>query len=76
MPIELSYNFVMNIRELMAFTVKSGGSDLHLSTGLQPMIRIDGDMRHIKAPVIDATTMLEMIHSVMTENQKKNLPKS
>ena len=37
----------MDIAELLAFSVKSGASDLHLSAGLPPMIRVDGEMQRI-----------------------------
>ena len=42
----------MNIADLLLFTVKSGASDLHLSSGTQPMVRKDGDMIKIKAPIL------------------------
>jgi twitching motility protein PilT len=37
----------MDIAELLAFSVKNKASDLHLSAGLPPMIRVDGDVRRI-----------------------------
>ena len=40
----------MNITELLAFSVKNGASDLHLSAGLPPMIRVDGDIQRIDTP--------------------------
>jgi len=40
----------MDIAELLAFSVKNNASDLHLSAGLPPMIRVDGDMRRINVP--------------------------
>ena len=41
----------MDITELLAFSVKNRASDLHLSSGLPPMIRVDGDVRRINVPV-------------------------
>lgn len=38
---------LMDITELLAFSAKQGASDLHLSAGLPPMIRVDGDVRRI-----------------------------
>ena len=35
----------MDITELLAFTAQQNASDLHLSAGLPPMIRVDGDVR-------------------------------
>jgi len=42
----------MDIGELLAFSVKNGASDLHLSAGLPPMIRVDGDVRRINVPAM------------------------
>ena len=43
----------MNIDELLAFGVKHNASDLHLSAGLPPMLRVDGDVRRINLPPMD-----------------------
>ena len=43
----------MDIGELLAFCVKNNASDLHLSAGLPPMIRVDGDVRRINVPSLD-----------------------
>jgi twitching motility protein PilT len=43
----------MDITELLAFSAKQGASDLHLSAGLPPMIRVDGDVRRINLPAMD-----------------------
>ena len=40
----------MDITELLAFSHKQGASDMHLSSGLPPMIRVDGDIRRINVP--------------------------
>ena len=44
----------MDIAELLAFSVKNNASDLHLSSGLPPMIRVDGDIRRMTLPWIAA----------------------
>ena len=44
----------VDIAQLLAFAVKNKASDLHLSAGLPPMIRVDGDMRRINMPPLDA----------------------
>src|SRR6185503_18263767 len=41
---------IMDISELLAFVVKNKASDLHLSAGLPPMIRVHGDVRRINLP--------------------------
>jgi len=40
----------VDISQLLAFSVKNGASDLHLSAGVPPMIRVDGDVRRINVP--------------------------
>jgi twitching motility protein PilT len=46
----------MDITQLLAFGVKNGASDLHLSAGLPPMIRVDGDVRRINVPALEHKT--------------------
>ena len=44
---------LMDIAQLLAFSVKNGASDLHLSAGLPPMIRVDGDVRRINIDLME-----------------------
>ncbi|MGQ8613886.1 hypothetical protein ACUTFV_28130, partial [Klebsiella pneumoniae] len=44
---------IMDITELLAFSVKNGASDLHLSAGMPPMIRVDGEVRRINLPALE-----------------------
>jgi Tfp pilus assembly pilus retraction ATPase PilT len=46
----------MDIAELLAFAVKNNASDLHLSSGLPPMIRVDGDVRRLTLPALDTAS--------------------
>ncbi|MFT4629573.1 MAG: twitching motility protein PilT [Arenicella sp.] len=61
----------MDIAELLAFAQKNKASDLHLSAGLPPMIRVDGDMKRINLPTLDAEIVLKMILDIMNDNQRK-----
>ncbi|MEM7360139.1 MAG: type IV pilus twitching motility protein PilT [Pseudomonadota bacterium] len=61
----------MDIAELLAFAQKNKASDLHLSSGLPPMIRVDGDMKRINLPTLDAETVTKMIFDIMNDNQRK-----
>ena len=45
----------MDITELLAFSVKNKASDLHLSAGLPPIIRVNGDVRRINLPAMEHT---------------------
>jgi len=51
----------MDISELLAFSVKNGASDLHVSAGEPPMIRINGDMTKIKMPALDNKSVIAMV---------------
>jgi twitching motility protein PilT len=63
----------MDISELLTFAVKHGASDLHISAGEPPMIRVDGDIKKIKAPELDEKQAHDLIYDVMTDDQRKNL---
>ena len=61
----------MDITELLAFSHKQGASDLHLSAGLPPMIRIDGDIRRINVPALDSKEVYGLIYEIMNDKQRK-----
>lgn len=62
----------MDIGELLAFGVKNRASDLHLSAGLPPMIRVDGDVRRINVPPLDHTTVHDLVYDIMNDKQQKD----
>ena len=62
----------MGIGELLAFGVKNGSSDLHLSAGEPPMIRVDGDMRRINVPTMDHKDVHDMVYDIMNDKQRKD----
>src|SRR5690625_5729210 len=62
----------MDITQLLAFTVKNNASELHLSAGLPPMIRVDGDIHRINMPDIDNKQMAELIYSTMNDQQRRD----
>jgi twitching motility protein PilT len=64
--------FPMDITELLAFGVKNGASDLHLSSGLPPMIRVDGDVRRINLPPMDHKQVHGLIYDIMNDKQRKD----
>ena len=55
----------------LAFSVKNKASDLHLSSGLPPMIRVDGDVRRINLPPLDHKELHAMIYDIMSDGQRK-----
>ncbi|MFZ2289480.1 MAG: type IV pilus twitching motility protein PilT [Halopseudomonas yangmingensis] len=62
----------MDITELLAFSAKQGASDLHLSAGLPPMIRVDGDVRRINVPAMDHKQVHALIYDIMNDKQRKD----
>jgi len=62
----------MDIAELLAFSVKNGASDLHLSAGLPPMIRVDGDIRRVNIDAFDHKEVHALIYDIMNDKQRKD----
>ncbi len=61
----------MDITELLAFAVKNKASDLHLSAGLPPMIRVHGDIRRINLPPMEHKDVHSMVYDIMSDAQRK-----
>ncbi|MEW6678633.1 MAG: type IV pilus twitching motility protein PilT [Pseudomonadota bacterium] len=61
----------MDISELLAFSVKNKASDLHLSAGLPPMIRVHGDIRRINVPALSNQEVRAMVYDIMSDAQRK-----
>jgi len=62
----------MDIAELLAFGVKNKASDLHISAGLPPLIRVDGDLRRVNVPALDQKEVLNLLYAIMTDKQRKD----
>lgn len=65
----------MNITDLLAFGAANGVSDFHLSAGVEPMVRVSGDMRRVNVPPLDQTQVRDMIYDVMNDKQRKEYEK-
>lgn len=61
----------MDISDLLAFSVKNKASDLHLSSGLPPMIRVHGDVRKINLPAMEHAEVHRMLYDIMNDSQRK-----
>lgn len=61
----------MDMTELLGLTVKNNSSDLHLSAGHPPMIRVDGDLRKINAPALEHNEVIQLIYGIMNDKQRK-----
>lgn len=62
----------MDISELLEFSVKNNASDLHLSSGLPPMIRVHGDIRRINLPPLEHKDIHALIYDIMNDAQRKS----
>ena len=61
----------MDITQLLAFSVKNNASDLHISAGQPPIIRVDGDMRRVNLPVLEHKEVHTMVYDIMNDKQRK-----
>jgi len=61
-----------DISQLLAFSVKNKASDLHVSAGVPPMIRVDGDMRRINMPALEHKDVYDMVYDIMNDKQRKD----
>jgi twitching motility protein PilT len=61
----------MDITQLLAFSVKNKASDLHLSAGLPPMIRVHGDVRRINVEPMSHKQVHAMVYDIMNDSQRK-----
>jgi len=61
----------MDITELLAFSVQHNASDLHLSAATPPMIRVDGDVRRVNIPALDAKEVQALVYDIMNDKQRK-----
>src|SRR6186713_3751491 len=61
----------VDVAQLLAFAVKNNASDLHLSAGVPPMIRVDGDMKRINMPALTHKEVHSMVYDIMNDKQRK-----
>lgn len=57
----------MNIQELLNFSVQQGASDLHVTAGMPPLIRVDGDIRRINVDAMDHKEVHGLIYDIMND---------
>jgi len=62
----------MDITELLAFSAKNGASDLHLSAGMPPMIRVDGEVRRINLPPLEHKEVHKLVYDIMNDKQRRD----
>src|SRR3546814_15176814 len=65
----------MDIAQLLTFSVKQGASDLHLSAGVEPMIRVDGDVKRINLTALEHKNVHDMVSDIMNDKKRKDWDK-
>ena len=60
----------MDITELLNFAQKQGASDLHLTSGHPPLLRINGEISPLQVPKLAAEAVTHLLYSIMTEKQR------
>src|SRR3970282_2593001 len=61
----------VGIAHLLAFAVQNNASDLHLSAGVPPMIRVDGDVKRVNMPALTHKEVHSMVYDIMNDKQRK-----
>ncbi len=69
---DMSKDHHTRVIELLDFAVQQKASDLHLSSGLPPMFRVDGELVLFDYPAIEHQDVVGMIESVMNDKQREN----
>lgn len=62
----------VDVAQLLTFSVKNKASDLHISAGEPPMIRVDGDIRKINMPALEHKQVYDMVYDIMNDKQRKD----
>jgi len=66
----------VDLTQILVFAIQNNASDLHLSPGHPPLIRVHSQMKRVKADPLTAESILSMLHTVMTDEQKKTFSES
>ena len=61
----------LNINDLLGYALESGASDLHLSVGSHPMVRIHGEMKKLQLPITEINEMEKIRDEILNKNQKE-----
>lgn len=61
----------LGIRELLKTMVEMGASDLHITTGAPPQVRVDGQVMGLKLPPLQPAETKQLCYSILTDMQKR-----
>ena len=66
----------VKIQQLFKLMVDSGGSDLHLTVGSPPGLRINGEIVRVKIPALNSSDAKRLVYQILTEEQKNEFEKN
>ena len=66
----------MDISQLLTFAYENKASDLHLSAGMPPCLRIHGDVRKLETPPLEHKDVHAMVYDIMSDAQRKEYEKN
>lgn len=62
----------MDITDILAFGIKNGASDVHISAGMPPVIRVDGSTRRLDVPALSNDAATKLLFDIMNDKQRKD----
>src|SRR6185369_16676155 len=66
----------VNLHQLLRAMIEKGASDMHITTGAPPLLRIDGAIVPLKLPPLDPVMTKQLCYSILTEEQKIQFEKT
>ena len=66
----MSTGLKINLHQLLRAMIEKGASDMHITTGSPPLLRIDGSVVPLKLPPLNEEDTKELCYSVLSEDQK------
>ena len=61
----------ISLQDLLTLMIEQNASDLHITSGSPPQLRIDGTLRPVNVPPLSPTETKRLAYSILTEKQKK-----
>ena len=65
-----STDLKVNLHQLLKTMIEKGASDMHITTGTPPLLRIDGGIVPLKLPPLGPVETKQLCFSVLTEEQR------
>ena len=63
----------MQIDDLLGCALARQASDIHVSAGLPPLLRVQGSLQRLDAPILDDAAMMHLVGQILNEEQYLSL---